>query len=731
MIRDDVHPYSSPLEHLEHRLLRASQLVAAHMANRPRRSRFRDDQDEATLFAELDARAMNKPSEATRALWQKADETLASIRAREAITHDVDMPLLRIAKTFGLSPVEEDIIALMALPRVDPRRLELLKYETTFDLERPTVGNLISLLARDLDEAIAMRKVFSMEGQLIKSSILRIWNPEDRVLLDLVMILPERMVGELLGQAHVAPELMSFLSLRKPRVTLDQVVLPKETKELVHSLVRNHERVLERRRAWGLDDVVSYGRGLTLLFAGPPGTGKTMLAHAVAHATNKRLFSVDAARLVQEGPTISVAIEAIFREAQLLDAVLFFDECEQIFSDRRYGNTALATLLTRLEHFDGVAILATNMEYMLDEALSRRILARIDFRAPTREERIEIWRRHLPASMPLADDVDVERLAETWEFTGGTIKNAVLTGVSHAIARNAERIEQGDLECGARLQVRFDGDDGRRLVEPESSLDDLVLPSDLRERIERFVGAARARSTALVEWGLSRTVGKHVGLCALFSGPSGTGKSMAAEAIATALGRPLLRCELPHIVSKYVGETSRSLEKLFATARMHRAVLVFDEADALFARRVEVRHANDRFVNAETGALLTQLEHHDGVVILTTNHATDIDPAFERRLHLRLDFPLPDAHARAAIWRRLLSADAPLSGDVDPQALGRQFELSGGMIRNAVLTAALEAASAPPHQRRITRAMLERAAREQLGQKTIPEFGELPPIGVA
>jgi SpoVK/Ycf46/Vps4 family AAA+-type ATPase len=253
-----------------------------------------------------------------------------------------------------------------------------------------------------------------------------------------------------------------------------------------------------------------------------------------------------------------------------------------------------------------------------------------------------------------------------------------------------------------------------QIERPQAQLNDLVLPPDLLGRIRRFVDSARAHGTVLTEWGLGRSLGNTSGLTAIFSGASGTGKSMAAEAIASALDRPLLRCPLSTVMSKWVGETSKNIAQLFQTAREHRAVLLFDEADALFARRVNVRSSNDRFANAETGALLTQLERHSGVVILTTNCVEEIDSAFERRLQLRLTFPFPDSRARTALWKQMLGQDTPLAPEVNVAQLGRAFELSGALIRNAVLSAALEAAIQPAGSRVLTKAMLERAAAEQL-----------------
>ena len=711
--RDRARPFRSPQEHLAEHIQRIGYLVAAHLARLPARQRGAERR-ESQIGAATRSGYDHEPSEA-RELRAMAGRKLTQIRRREAATRSLDLPLCRLARTFGLSQLEQDVLVLAAAPKVDPRYAEHWE-AADVDVCDPSVRTTIALLTSTFEEGVAMRRIFAIDAPLLATSLLiaeRRGGGSEGDFLEIRLEVPRRVVGELLGESHVAEELVAFSRLHTPRVPLEQVVLPPAQKDLVLSLVRNHPRFLERRRDWGIDDVVTYGKGLVLLFAGPPGTGKTMLANAVAHELGKRIFSVDVSKLVEAGRGLETNLDAAFREARLLDAVLFFDECEQIFASRRAGNDAMPLLLTRLEQFDGVAILATNMEHLLDEALARRVIAKVDFRPPAPSARAEIWRRHMPPALPVASDVDVERLATGYDLAGGYIKNAILTAVVRAVARGGEELTMADLEHGARLQLRITGDELDHLVVPEATLAHVVLPSGARESVERFVSAARVQTTVLAEWGFGRTLGRGTGLAALFHGAPGTGKSLTAEAVASALDRPLLRCNLASVVSKWVGETAKNLERLFRSAREHGAVLVFDEADALFARRVGVRTSHDRFANAETGALLTQLERHDGVVILTTNLVEELDPAFERRLPFRVAFPLPDARARTAIWRTLLPADAPLGADVDVARLGRAFELSGGAIRNAVLAAALDAASRPAEERRITMAMLVRGAEAQ------------------
>lgn len=718
-------PYTSTLEHLADSIGRIGDLVGAHLARAPQQvSRRYSTIDRSELLARATLRGRAEVPGETSSLWELADRKLAWIRHREALTlasGGADLPFARLAERFGLTQVEQDVLLMTAAPELDPR------YEEDWsaidrDMTSPSVRTAIAVMSRGFEDGISMRALFSRAAPLVQHSLLLVEGfrgGSESDFLGLKLDVPRRIVSELLGADALDEELMGFSRLRTSSVSMDRVVLPGETKDLVTSLVRNHAKYVEQRRSWGMDEVVTYGKGLVLLFSGPPGTGKTMLANAVANQVGKRLFSVDIAKLRESDRSLEANLDGVFREAKLLDTVLFFDECEQVFSSRKSGNEAMPMLLTRIEQFDGIAILATNMPEVLDEAMARRIVATVRFEPPTPAAREAIWRKHLPSTLPLAEDVDIERLSTDFELTGGLIKNAVIAGLVSCVSRDGDHVTMADLDHGARLQVRVQGSVELRLVRPEIRLDDLVLEVAVREQVDRFIGAARVRSTVLTDWGFGKVLRGGTAHTALFVGPSGTGKSATAEAVATALERPLLRCSLSAVVSQYVGETAKNLEALFRTAREHRAVLVFDEADALFARRVSVNTSNDRLVNAETGALLTQLERHDGVVVLTTNLPGELDSAFHRRIGLYARFDEGDTRRRAAIWRKLMPADAPLGEDVNLGELAR-YELSGAGIRNALLGAALGAAAQGVGMRVITQRMLRVAAQEQVGGTPLP-----------
>lgn len=251
------------------------------------------------------------------------------------------------------------------------------------------------------------------------------------------------------------------------------------------------------------------------------------------------------------------------------------------------------------------------------------------------------------------------------------------------------------LECGqperpvkAATEASWGGDIGEYLAGAG-----VVLGSASLDPLRAFWGSVRRRDVVREKWGFGSLCQSRTGDCLLLHGPSGTGKTMTARWLCRALGREPLVVSYPDLISKWVGDTEKNTETAFNEAALSGRALVFDEADAVFTRRVDVRSSSDRFANSQVNTLLMELERFPGVVILTTNHADVLDPALERRIRHKVYFGPPDAEARAGIWRKHLPATAPLAADVDLDRLAREFKLTGGQIANAALTAASLAAS--------------------------------------
>ena len=584
------------------------------------------------------------------------------------------------------------------------------------------VGEVLYLLVDSLEEQIKARRYFYKDAALIRDGLINVSSGTfSGDLLEMDLELDRRMVDFLLGIETESVSLVEGSHLYTPRVNIDQVVLPDEQKRDIVDSVQYFPAYLAELKRSQLNEVVPYGGGMVLLFHGESGTGKTMLANALAAKLGKKVLLVNFPTIGEM--TADESLKFLIREAKLHNAVLFFDECDGIFRDRE-GNPGISLLLTELERHDELVILATNRPFDLDEAMERRISRMVEFRLPDARYRERIWANHLPEGLRMSAQPDIPALAYKYELTGGLIKNAVLAAVSMATARDPDHpvIRPEDLEEGARRQMR-----GRLRVAnledqfvPRIGLEDLVVPEKIQSLLEELIGVEKARATLVGQWGFAEDRDRGMGATAMLAGPPGTGKSMAAEAIAFELGRPVKRVNMAQVISKWVGEGSKNVELVFQSARQTNAVLVFDEADALFAARTNVASSTDRYANLEVAVLLREMERFPGVVILTTNLRDNVDEAFIRRLRFVLELDRPDQSARERLWRKLLPSRMPLAEDIDLVTLAEDFDLSGGQIRNAVVKAASRAALRQGSERCVSQQDLHDAAQTELAALNQP-----------
>jgi hypothetical protein len=336
----------------------------------------------------------------------------------------------------------------------------------------------------------------------------------------------------------------------------------------------------------------------------------------------------------------------------------------------------------------------------------------IHFTAPDGGARQELWAAALERAGLSADPAALVEAAERFRLSPRQIVTAAESLRLCLGLGPGERDSAGAdaLLASARRQAGIElGALAQRAVTAQGWTD-LVLPQASLTQLRRLGGAIRHRERVFSQWGFCG----GPGVTALFSGGPGTGKSMSAGVIARESGLDLWRVDLSAVVSKYIGETEKHLDRVFALARDGNAILFFDEADALFGKRSEVKDAHDRYANIEVAFLLQRLEAFDGVAILASNLAGNVDPAFSRRMHFVIEYPLPDPALRERLWRAAIPKGAPLAEDVDLAFLARQFALAGGDIRVAALDAAFAAAA---EDGRIDMARLCRAVSRQLMKK--------------
>ena len=460
----------------------------------------------------------------------------------------------------------------------------------------------------------------------------------------------------------------------------------------IEELAVGGRAVEEARRA------VAAARGAVVVASGMPGLGRRTLLAAVAREAGIEVLEVDARKLPRDAVALSRQLRAIARACKLLAKAPLLANLDALADDKEHDRLAAvgAELVALL---DGPVLATTGVQR---PAIAwDRPLILVELAQPTTAQRAKLWRSALGEGT--AEDAAL--LADSYPLAPALIHRAAAAAKARA---GDQPLAPEDIFGGIRAVL--DDRLGRyaKRVAVTQSWQDLVLPPDQLETVVELMARIRERRRVYEDWGFAAKVGKGLGVSALFSGPPGTGKSMVAALIARDLGLELYQVDLAKVVSKWIGETEQNLAALFDAAEAGHAILLFDEADAMFGKRTEVRSSNDRHANLETNYLLQRLESFTGICLLTSNHESNIDPAFQRRLSLHLRFELPDAAERATLWRAMLPDAAPAEAGVDFEALAGRYAMSGGYIRNAALRAAFLAANdgAP-----IGRVHFERAAR--------------------
>jgi hypothetical protein len=401
-----------------------------------------------------------------------------------------------------------------------------------------------------------------------------------------------------------------------------------------------------------------------------PQAHEDVAAHAADHA-ELALFSVRSDELPAVGPELDQFVVLWERESLLLPAGLFL-QCA------KGGISPAASYL--LERLPGLTVVGSR-----EPAYLSRAFVRFDINKPGPAEQLLLWRAALGSAATQCDG-SLDDIAAQFRLSARTIS---ATATLFAEKTEPQPSELWDA-CRSHARPKLEGLAQR--IRPCAAWNDLVLPAGEKQILRQLASQVRHRMKVYETWGFSSKGPRGLGIAALFSGPSGTGKTMAAEVLAGDLQLDLYRVDLASVVSKYIGETEKNLKQVFDAAEEGGVLLLFDEADALFGRRGEVRDSHDRYANIEVGYLLQRLESYHGLAILTTNFKSALDPAFQRRLRFTVNFPFPDLTQREAIWERVFPTITP-TRNLDARKLA-QLNVTGGSIRNIALNAAFIAAEA-------------------------------------
>jgi len=615
---------------------------------------------------------------------------------------------------FGLDEIERQALLLVLLVDFDLRYERMFGYlHDDVTRRRPSVDLVLNLLSSDIETKLSLRSRLAPGSRLLRHRLLLRTPPTGENhggLLRHELSVDERIVAFLLGEDPLPETLLGWIDT--------DLVGCGDTDEppspLNFALTRAHE--------------VLGARGIVHLHS-PDRLGRRSTAGGLARRLDMPLLLVEGTNLAASSTNLVEVISAAIREARLRNALLYWDDLDPLLEDARQRE--LGVLLDGIRDAKIAVIFAGTSRFELGWRHSDLAFGLVELEIPAPKERLSLWHAAIGSDISTIDDRSMQALAGQFRLTKGRILESAATARNlaalrreHGLPTSAELFEAARLRSRPRLQRLA------RRLEPSHGWEELILPRDQQCQLHEIVAHVRHRALVLEGWGFARKLSYGLGLAALFSGPSGTGKTFAAGIIARELGLDIYRIDLSCMVSKYIGETEKNLSRVFDEAASSDAILFFDEADALFGKRSEVKDSHDRYANIEVGHLLQRMEDYEGITILATNARASMDSAFVRRMAFSIDFPFPEAPERRRIWARAIPPETPRTDDLDLDELATRFRVTGGNIRNIALSAAFLAASngqvvGMEHVVRATRREYQKLGRSCAAKEFGPLFSHI------
>jgi len=605
------------------------------------------------------------------------DEQLISKRRQtlleQARVQQVRLKLPVLVDDLGLSPFEYCAFLICLASSLDQRFERLFGFlQNDVTRKAPGVNLILDLLLPPGAERLSALECFREQAALIHLGLIQPVQPDyaQRPILSREFIAAPDVVSWILGyyapaetircsiQLHLPP-FENLLSLDEPTfATVDWTAVCKDRTHL----------------AWSGTDPQRQ------LFA----------AQWIAERLGMRLLAVDLTGLKTAGTLDPALFRLTLRDCVLIQAIPFFSGWDAFLETNPSLQIAI---LEEIAWFPGPILTSSAVPWnaAVVSANDQRPIYRWNFNLPSFAERRRYWLHYLGDDSQL-QEANLDLLAGQFILTSAQIQAAVVAARNHA--RQQQRpLNAADLLAATRQQTTHHLDNLAVKIKPRYTWQDIVLPEEELSILSEIVATIRGRAQVLDEWGLGKKLVPNPGIAVLFAGPPGTGKTLSAQVIAAELAMDLYRIDLSTVVSKYIGETEKNLERIFSQATYSNTILFFDEADAIFGKRSDVKDAHDRYANIEVSYLLQRIENFDGVVILASNLRSNLDEAFTRRLQFIVDFPFPDEAQRLTIWKVLFPPGVPRAEALDFENLARRFKFSGGNIRNVIVNAAFAAAS--------------------------------------
>lgn len=621
---------------------------------------------EGNLMKATDSRAFSQ-------LTAEESQELLDLREcflnRISLTEEsADMPIIRAIRAFNLCPFELMVFMTLLVCELNKKYEKLFVYlQDDITKKNPAVETAIRLFAEPGDVVSEYFTYFDDNSVLMNFFVA----PSEGTLCTKSLRLSEAVFAYVTGSGDKNSSVYFDHT-----AALHDLYIDKDINDCICSMVR-----------------LTQNKTALICLKGKKGSGRKFQVKHCARVMGEDAIFLNAGALL-EPEKQRAAFNNALCAALLNGAVLCITEFQQLLrEDSAKALGGFCEILNKSRKHLGTHIFITTEEKWYDAVLDESIV-KIDFELPETDEqtRLTLWESFM-AGKQFDSSIDPSEMAAKFRFTPGQVAGSVTRSVDLTKMAGGGVISPEVLHSSCYDQVVVGLNTLASPIKAAYDWDDLVLPQSEVKLLKEACTHIKYRNTIYNVWGFGKKAAYGRGLSMLFSGPPGTGKTMAAQVITNQLHMQMYKVQISQIVSKYIGETEKNLRRVFTEAKNANCILFFDEMDALFGKRSEVKDSHDRHANIETAYLLQQMEEYDGVVLMATNLLQNIDEAFMRRINFVIAFPFPDEATRKKLWKKMLDTDAPISEDVNFDFLADNFRMAGGNIKNCVIHAAFLAAA--------------------------------------
>ena len=602
--------------------------------------------------------------------WQELDRMRSDFDRRVANTEacGAEFPMIRLRRRFGCDRFEFYVVLTLLCCELDRKYEKLFVYlQDDVTRKKPAVQTLIRLFADPMDAVSDYYGYFSRNSLLLRY----LCEGEGQSLGNMTLFLSRAVLDFLTGSPLIGYESW------QPTEVLHNLYISSEIAELVTNAARAE----------------TDGKTTLIYLVGRKGSGRKFICKHAAQRLKRSILFLNAEELCRAESAERALFEAVCI-CVLRESILCLTDFDRLLNEEMHTvlSEVSKALVQSREALGNVVMVTSSLKWQ--EAALGDALVKTDFELPDTDEamRLVLWENFMSRYNPDAD-IDPREMAAKFRFDPGQIEAAVERSADLSRLAGKDSISAALLHQSCYDQVVVGLNTLASPIKPAYDWEDLVLPSSEVKMLKDACAHVKYRHTVYNQWGFSKKAAYGRGLSMLFAGPPGTGKTMAAQVVTNQLRMQMYKIQISQIVSKYIGETEKNLRQVFTEAKNANCILFFDEMDALFGKRSEVKDSHDRHANIETAYLLQQMEEYDGVVLMATNLLQNIDEAFMRRINFVIHFPFPDVPTRKRLWQKMLDTPAPKSDDIDYDFLAENFKMAGGNIKNCVVHAAFLAAA--------------------------------------